>query len=463
MSGNPDDAKLTVRCCAWYAAIVGLTLTSLSVFADEEAKPQNAHPKPNIVVILADDLGYGDIGAYGATKISTPHIDHLAANGMRFTQGYASANVCTPSRAGLLTGRYAIRSGLAWKVVTANSTNGLPDSEETLAELVRRAGYQTMLIGKWHLGKLPLHSPLKHGFQQFFGVPHSNDMPDFALYEGNEVLEKPVDQASLTRRYTEKAVEFIAATSNEPFLLIVSHTFPHIPLYASDDFRGSSDAGLYGDTVEELDWSTGQILSALRETNRADNTLVIFTSDNGPFFEGSTAGLKGGKGNSWEGGYRVPLIAYWPNFIKPRQVSDSMITNLDVLPTVAQLVDLEPAADILDGLSLVPVFRDPKNSPHEFLYYFNNENVVGIRTREWKYVTHAYYTGSLGAFEKFDQLPGFDSRYDMLLDARGIDGEAYSYADRHPDVVKDMRESLAIARREFDALRSRSAENTYPE
>lgn len=448
---------------AWCTTVVGLALTSPSAFADDDVRLQQAHLRPNVVIVLADDLGYGDLGAYGATKIRTPHIDGLAAGGMRFTQAYASANVCSPSRAGLLTGRYAIRSGLAWKVVTANSSNGLPESEETVAELARRSGYRTMLVGKWHLGNLPKYSPLKHGFQQFFGVPHSNDMPDFALFEGNDVIEKPVDQSTLTRRYTQKAVEFITENPTEPFLLLVSHTFPHIPLHASDEFHGSSAAGLYGDTVEELDWSMGQIVAALHETNVFDNTIVIFTSDNGPFFEGSTAGLKGGKGNSWEGGYRVPFIVSWPHVIKPGWVSDSITMNIDVLPTIADLIGVKPAAEVIDGLSLMPVFQDPDNSPHDFLYFFNNENVVGIRSQDWKYVTHAYYTGSLGAFEKFDQLPGFNSPYDMLLDANGVNGEAYSYADRYPVIVKSFKKALNNARSEFYPLRSRSSERTYPE
>ena len=445
-----------------HAAIVGLMLTSASACADDNARPEQEPSRSNIVIILADDLGYGDIGAYGARKIKTPHIDALAASGVRFTQAYASANVCSPSRAGLLTGRYAIRSGLAWKVVTADSTKGLPESEETLAELAGRAGYRTMLVGKWHLGKLPGHSPLKHGFQKFFGVPHSNDMPQFALFDGDDVIEEPVDQSTLTQRYTRVAVDFIRENSAEPFLLLVSHTFPHIPLHASKQFHGSSAAGLYGDTVEELDWSTGQIVAALREKRLLDDTLVLFTSDNGPFFEGSTAGLKGGKGNSWEGGYRVPFIVSWPNVIEPGQVSSSITMNIDVLPTVGDVVGQKPAADMIDGLSLLPVFHDTSTSRHQFLYFFNNENVVGVRSQDWKYVTHAYYTGSLGAFEKFDQLPGFDSPYDMLLDAHGIDGEAYSYADRYPDVVKDLREALHNARREFNPLRTRPAENTYP-
>ena len=424
--------------------------------------PVGAAAPPNIVVILADDLGYGDIGAYGANRIRTPNIDRLAASGLRFTQGYASANVCSPSRAGLMTGRYAIRSGLAFKVVDAESTHGLPEAEETLGELVKRRGYRTLYLGKWHLGNFPEHLPLKHGFDGFFGAPASNDMPNFALYDGDVLVEQPVEQSTLTRRYTDRAVRFIAENSAAPFMLFLAHTFPHIPLYASAEFRGKSGAGLYGDTVEELDWSTGQVLAALEEHGISDNTLVIFTSDNGPFFEGGTGGLRGGKGTSWDGGYRVPLIASWPAVIPPGRVTGAMAMNIDVLPTVADMLGVEPAADAVDGRSLLPVFRGADESAHDFLYYFNNERVIGVRSQDWKYVTHAYYLGSLGAFEKFDQLPGFAAPYEMLLDADGIDGEAYSYADRFPGILAEHKEALMSARRHFDASRTRDLEETYP-
>lgn len=363
----------------------------------------------------------------------------------------------------MLTGRFAIRSGLAWKVVTAGDSHGLPESEETLAELTKRRGYRTLLIGKWHLGNLSAFSPLEHGFDYFFGVPHSNDMPDFALFDDRELIEQPVDQRTLTRRYTRRAIEFIEENSDRPFLLFVSHTFPHIPLFASDRFDGKSAAGTYGDTVEELDWSTGEILAALADSGIADDTLVIFTSDNGPFFEGSTAGLKGGKGGTWEGGYRVPLIMTWPQVIDAGRVTDALAMNIDILPTVADLLDLEPGAEVVDGVSLSAVLRGAERSPREYLYFFNNERVVGVRSREWKLVTHAYYTGSLGAFEKFDQLPGFETSYEMLLDADGVDGESYNYADRQPNALSVHRKALEQARQEFDALRTRDLESTYPE
>ncbi|MBT5725888.1 MAG: sulfatase [Gammaproteobacteria bacterium] len=417
---------------------------------------------PNIIVILTDDMGYGDIGAYGNTQIDTPHIDAIAQRGVLLTNGYASANVCTPSRAGLLTGRYAIRSGLAWKVVQAGDQRSLPASEQTMAELVKGAGYQAGMVGKWHLGSFPGSSPMHHGFDYFLGVPHSNDMPDFALYEGEEIIEYPVDQRSLTRRYTEAATSFIADSADAPFLLYVAHTFPHIPLYASSAFAGKSRAGMYGDVVQEIDWSTGEIVDELRRNNLLENTLIIFTSDNGPFFEGSTAGLKGGKGNAWEGGYRVPFIVSWPAVITGGRSLDTLAINIDILPTIAEVVDRKPRAEIIDGQSLLPALVGRSNVENRYFYYFNNEAVVGLRDAAWKFMTHAYYTTSIGAFEKFDQLPGFESSYDLLFDARALNGESYSVAEREPETVVRFKRELLEARKEFDLLRTRPAEKTYP-
>ncbi len=450
-----------IYACGLLALFPLLTIMGTASAADVQST-KLPDDSPNIVIILADDLGYGDVGAYGSRRIRTPNIDRLATDGLRFTQAYASANVCSPSRAGLMTGRYAIRSGLAWKVVTADAEHGLPAAEETIAELLKKADYRTALIGKWHLGNREQYWPLEHGFDEFFGVLHSNDMPNFHLYDGRQLIEAEIDQASLTRRYTQQAVKFIVSNAKQPFLLVLSHSFPHIPLYASSDFLGKSNAGLYGDTVEELDWSTGRIVSALKSQGLQHKTLVLFTSDNGPFFEGSTAGLRGGKGSSWEGGYRVPFIASWPGVIVSGQVSDSLTMNIDVLPTLAAITGVQASARELDGKSLLPLFKNPAYRIHERLLFFNNENIVAVRDQHWKFVTHAYYTGSLGAFEKFDQLPGFTAPYELLLDARGIDGEVYSYADRHPETVNRFRRELKTARERFYPLRTRPPEATYP-
>lgn len=418
--------------------------------------------KPNIIIVLADDMGFGDIGVNGAVRIKTPNIDAIAADGVNFTQFYASANICTPSRAGLMTGRYPIRSGLGYNVITAQDSHGLPEAEETIGEVAGRAGYATMLIGKWHLGQFPDHAPMKHGFDKFYGVPHSNDMPNFALYRGEEKIEDPVNQSTLTQRYTDEAVKFIDAVDDQPFLLFVSHTMPHIPLYASDAFKGESEAGLYGDVIEELDASVGRIVEKLKATDRYNDTIIFITSDNGPFFEGRTAGLKGGKGSTWEGAYRVPLVVGWTNGDFATDRVDAISMNIDLLPTIAALIDVSPAAAEIDGKDLTPVMRGSQKSPHDALLYFNNEDIIGIRTQDWKFLTHAYYRKSVGAFEKFDQLDGFDGAYDLLFPAGDDGGEQYSYADRHPDVVKALKRELEAARKQYNALRTRTPDPTFP-
>ncbi|MGI9285567.1 MAG: sulfatase family protein [Pseudomonadales bacterium] len=418
---------------------------------------------PNIVIILADDMGFGDIGANGATKIKTPNIDAIAAAGVNLTQFHASANICTPSRAGLMTGRYPIRTGLGYDVVRASDKHGLPVEEETLADLAKRAGYTTMLIGKWHLGEFPQHLPLKHGFDFFYGVPHSNDMPNFALYRSEKKIEQPVDQASLTARYTKEAVQFIRKYSQQSFLLFVSHTMPHIPLYTSEQFAGQSDAGLYGDVIEELDASVGTIVKALRDQGLYENTLIIVTSDNGPFFEGGVAGLKGGKGSGWEGAYRVPLVASWPQGLSARGSLAAMTMNIDILPTVADVLGVVPDGNPVDGRSLLPMFRGERESTHQYLYFFNNEELIGLRTQRWKFLTHTYYRRSLGAFEKFDQLDGFQSSYDLLFEAGPAGGEQYSYANRYPKIVTQMKAELATARARFAPFRTRPPDKTFPE
>ncbi|MEM8497346.1 MAG: sulfatase-like hydrolase/transferase [Pseudomonadota bacterium] len=420
------------------------------------------NPLPNVIIILTDDMGYGDIGANGATLIKTPHIDRLVRTGLNFTHFYASANVCTPSRAGLMTGRYAIRMGLAKGVLSAESSAGLPATEETIAELARRAGVTTSLIGKWHLGSFPDHHPMAHGWDRFFGTPHSNDMPDFALFDRHRKIEQPVDQSSLTERYTQQAVAFIAKNAQRPFLLMVSHNMPHIPLYASRPFQGRSAGGTYGDVIEELDASVGQIIGELSTQGILDNTFLLFTSDNGPFFEGSVGGLKGGKGNGWDGGYRVPAVVSWPAKLKRARIINTISSNLDILPTLADLWGVKPRAKNLDGRSLLAVMKGDNKSAHEVLYYFNNEQIIGVRNQNWKLLTHAYYRRSLGAFEKFDQLDGFTDSYDMLFDMGGVGDEQYSVADRHPAVLEQLKSQLRLGRQHFEPRMLHAPDVTFP-
>ena len=425
----------------------------------------SANKPPNIVLIVADDLGLGDIGPFGSDKIKTPELDLIAAHGMVLGNFYASANICSPSRAGILTGRYPIRSGMAWDVVTAADTHGLPLDEITIAEMLRTRGYSTAMVGKWHLGNQLEFWPTRQGFDSFYGVPHSNDMPNFALYRGEQKIEQPVAQATLTRRYTEEAVEFIRANADRPFFLYMAHTFPHIPLFASPGFVGKSDAGLYGDAVEEIDWSTGQIVKALKNHGLYDNTFILFTSDNGAWWEGSNGSSRGAKGSTWDAGYRVGLVASWPNTIPPGQKSDDLSINIDLLPTIADATGSElPTDRTIDGRSLLPlmVTNTVEQSPHRYFYYFNNEEIAGIRDGRWKLLTRAYYRRHLGALDKFDELPEFEGPYWLLFDLDDDPSERYSLAREHPEVVRRLSEEMARAEKLFRETATKDRQTTYP-
>ncbi len=415
--------------------------------------------KPNIILIVADDLGFGDLGVTGANRISTPNLDELARSGMLMSNFYSSANVCTPSRAGLLTGRFAIRAGLAWNVVGPNDSRGLTSTEITLSSLMKGAGYRTAMVGKWHLGDQPEFHPLKHGFDQFFGVMYSNDMLPFALFDGEEQIEVPARQSTLTSRYTAYAVDFIRQNAARPFFLYLPHTFPHIPLFANPDHSGRSEAGLYGDVVEEIDWSTGEIMNALRELGIEDNTLILFTSDNGPWFEGSSGAARERKGSTWDGGYRVPLIARWPGRIPSGSASAEIGMNIDLLPTLAEAARIElPAGHELDGLSLMPVLSGQKTSAHEYLYFFNNEDIVAIRDRKWKLVTHGYYRNLYFAFDRAGPEYGHPGPYFLLFDMEDPEPERYSLAREHPEIVARLHSELNRVQSTFDRLRTHPSE-----
>ena len=401
---------------------------------------------PNIILILADDLGYGDVGVYGAELIETPDLDRLATEGTRLTNFYASGNVCSPSRASLLTGRYAIRDGLADRTITAGDTRGLPAGTTTIAGLLQRGGYRTALIGKWHLGHhLQAQQPNAHGFDVFYGLLQPNDAGQ-PLYRDTLALEEPVDQGSLTSRFTEEAIRFIENNAQRPFFLFLSHSAPHIPLVASPAFAGTSRAGAYGDVVQELDWSVGLLLDAVQRNNLTDNTLIIFTSDNGPFPEGSTGGLRGGKGTAWDGGYRVPFIARWPGHIAAGRIADAMAMNIDLLPTFAAITGLPlPQSVILDGRNVLPVLLDSADvSPHEVLYFFNNERIVALRTQDWKMVVQASYRDIQRRLPAHDVLLLFDMRTDPQ--------ERYSMAAHRPDKWRELQELLARGQLELETL-----------
>lgn len=408
----------------------------------------SGNTRPNIVIIMADDLGYGDIGVYGASLISTPNLDRMSAEGIRLDSFYASANVCTPSRGGLLTGRYPVRLGLTADVARPTNDIGLARDEITIASALRQAGYSTALIGKWHLGSQPQHAPLHYGFDIFYGLLHSNDMHPLMLYQGNQVIEDPVNQSTLTERYTEQAVNFIESNRDKPFFLYLPHTFPHTPLHTAAPFEGQSAAGLYGDTVETLDWSTGRILDTLERLGLDDNTLVIFTSDNGPWFEGSAGHLRDRKGASWDGGMRVPFIARWPAGIPAGQVSNEAAMNIDLFPTLVGLAGGNiPDDRPIDGKDIMPLLSQGAPSPHEALYLFQNDRIAGVRSGKWKLVVESSYRNVITSFDNSQSYYGPSG---LLFDLQLDPSETYSYARENPEVVARLRGYLEQAQQDLD-------------
>ena len=343
---------------------------------------ERSQRKPNFVIIFADDLGYGDLGCYGHPSIRTPNLDRMAAEGQRWTDFYVGASVCTPSRAALLTGRLPIRNGMCSdrrRVLFPDSAKGLPASEVTLAEALKPRGYTTAAIGKWHLGHLPQYLPTNNGFDSYFGIPYSNDMDrvggprgDAAFFDpkveywnvplmrDEEIIERPANQNTITKRYVEEAVQFIEKSKDKPFFLYLAHSLPHVPLFTSDEFRDTSPRGLYGDVVEEIDAGVGRILKTLKDQGIAENTYVVFTSDNGPWLtykqHGGSAGLlREGKGSTYEGGMREPCIMWWPGTIKPAEINDIGAT-MDLYTTMIKLAGGEVPTDrVVDGLDLRPV------------------------------------------------------------------------------------------------------------
>ncbi len=412
----------------------------------QSARAADAH-RPNFIVIMADDLGYGDLGVYGSTLIKTPHLDAMALRGARLDSFYSSANVCTAARGGLLTGRYPIRLNLVNDVARPTNDMHLADEEVTLAEALGELGYRSALFGKWHLGSRLEWAPMHQGFDEFFGVLHSNDMTPFELYRGDTLIENPVDQSTLTERYTREAIRFMEENQNTPFFLYIPHTFPHVPLYVSNRFTGQSDAGLYGDVVETIDWSVGEILATLDRLNLTDNTLVLFTSDNGPWFEGSPGPFRDRKGSSWEGGQRVPLIAQWPGTIPAGTVSNEPAMNIDLFPTLVELAggSISPE-DQIDGKNMLAMLTENDPSPHEVLYLFDSDRIAGVRSGEWKLVVESRYRTAVPSFDNPQSYYGPNG---LLFNVRLDPSETYSYTREYPDVVAQMREYLRAGQEEL--------------
>jgi arylsulfatase A len=411
---------------------------------------------PNFVILIADDLGYGDLGCYGHPTIRTPHLDGMAARGIKLSQFYA-AHLCTPSRAALLTGRLPIRSGLN-QVLFPTSTGGIPDSEISLAEALKARGYATMCVGKWHLGQSPAHLPTRHGFDRYFGIPYSNDMdvkksghPPIPLLRDETIVEQPVKQETLTLRYTREALSFIrdhpVAKGAQPFFLYLAYTFPHIPLHAGKAFRGKSPRGLYGDVVEEIDWSVGQILAALRHEGLAESTLVVFTSDNGPWLiqqlNGGSAGLlREGKGSTWEGGMRVPCLAWWPGTIAPGRFVSEVASELDLFPTCLDLAGAKiPQDRLYDGVSLVPVLRGSGPSSRTDIFYYYGSELFALRRGPWK--LHLK-TINPAAGEEKPKVYDPPLLYHLMRDP----SERLNVAVQHSDVIQQLLKDIEKHRRD---------------
>ncbi len=431
---------------------------------------------PNVVIIFCDDLGWGDLGCFGNPTIETPHLDRMAAEGQKWTQFYVAAPVCTPSRAALMTGRYPIRNGMtsAKRVVLfPNSGGGLPPEEITLAEMLKPEGYATGCFGKWHLGHLPQFLPTAQGFDVYYGIPYSNDMdrvkgavnyhkqaqadPNYfpkssdynvPLMLGEKIVERPADQRTITKRYTEKAVEFIAANKSKPFFVYLPHSMPHIPLFVSDPFKGRSLRGLYGDVIEEIDWSVGEILATLRKHGIAEKTLVMFSSDNGPWLTfrthgGSAGPLRAGKGTTFEGGQRVPTLFWWPGRIEAGSVVNGMGCTTDLMATLAKLAGARMPADRkLDSLDLSPALLGKGESPRRTMAYWTRAELHAYREGPWKLHVKQREPINYGRAVNLKAPELYHVEYDI--------SEAYDVAAQHPDVVARLKKALEAHRADID-------------
>ena len=449
--------------------------------------------EPNIVIVLLDDMGYGDIESFGAINYSTPNINRLADDGMLFTNFYSAQAVCSASRAGLLTGTYPNRIGIHG-ALSPGSKIGLNTNEKTIAEVLKEKNYKTAVIGKWHLGHQKEFLPLNHGFDYYYGIPYSNDMwpvdfdgnqiidtnnwkkkyyPQLPIIENfNKVAEVKTldDQAELTTLYTEKSVEFINKNVNSPFFLYLPHSMPHVPIAASNKFKGKSKQGLYGDVIMELDWSLGEIIKALEKNDIIENTIIIFTSDNGPWLNfgnhaGNTAGLREGKGTVFEGGQRVPTIVSWPRIIKKSTISNSLVSSIDILPTIAEIVNGKLPDHTIDGVSILSTLKGHETSPRDhFFYYYKTNRLEAVRKDHWKLIlphnSRSYENvipGMDGHGGKYARLVVDYSLYNLRRDP----GERYNVIEKYPEITQVLKDLAEKARDDMgDNATERQGKNT---
>lgn len=438
-------------------------------------------------------MGYGDLGVTGALEFSTPNIDKLAADGMRFTNFHTVQAVCSASRAALLTGCYPNRIGISGALFPFSKT-GLNPNEMTLAELVKQKGYHTAIFGKWHLGDDKRFLPLAQGFDQYFGIPYSNDMwpvmfdgkpatqenankfrfPTLPLLSQNEKAEEIKtldDQALLTKKYTNKAIEFIKAQKSNPFFLYLPHSMPHVPIAASAAFKGKSKQGTYGDVMMEIDWSVGEIVKTLDALKLSKNTIIIFSSDNGPWLNfgnhaGSTAGLREGKGSVWEGGHRVPCIIKWPGVVPEGMINNKLSATIDLFPTIASVCNVPLPDRTIDGIDLLPIIRGNREStPRKYLYYYYNVNSLkAVRRDDWKLMLPHTGRTYVGYAPGMDGFPGKVNENDTvplaLYDLRRDPGERYNVMDHYPEIVKELQAVAEIAREDLgDNITGRVGKN----
>lgn len=442
-----------------------LALLPLTLAAPLNTSAATTETRPNIIVMLADDLGYNDLGCYGQKRIRTPNLDRMAQEGARFTDFYVASSICSPSRAALLTGSYPQRVGLGvcsrvmngkivpWHVLYPNSQQGLNPAEVTIPEILKQQGYATGMVGKWHLGDAPEHLPTKHGFDSYFGIPYSNDMKP-VIYLHDEAVEGPAVQETITERYTEEAQKFLQRQKDNAFFLYLAYNAPHTPLFASDKFRGKSPGGLYGDVVEELDHSVGEVLKTVKELGLDERTLVVFFSDNGPWLVrgekgGSATPLRDGKGSSYEGGFRVPFLARWPGKIPAGQVCQELATAMDLLPTFAALAGGSVPTDrIIDGKNIAALLTaEPgAKTPHEKFFYYFMDELQAVRSGDWKLklettVGHDSHYAPRG--DKESTVP--TCLYDLAIDT----GEQKSVLKDHPNVEQRLQQFATEARNDL--------------
>jgi arylsulfatase A-like enzyme len=460
-------------------AVCFLAITSFRPI--NKTKPIDEKPTPNVIIILMDDMGFGDMECYGGFPYHTPNINRLANEGMRFTNFYVGQAVCTASRSALLTGCYPTRIGISG-AINDRSPIALNPDEETIAEVLKARGYKTGMVGKWHLGCRVPFLPLENGFDEYLGLPYSNDMwpvdydgkpldtssyrgkyPPLPLIEGDKpirIIKTLDDQAELTTIYTERAVSFIQKNKNKPFFLYLAHSMPHVPIAVSSKFKNKSGAGLYGDVMEEVDWSVGQVMKALDENGLTKNTIVIFTSDNGPWLTfgnhaGSTGGLREGKGTAWDGGLKVPCIMRWPGKIKAGSICNSLSATMDLMPTLVDICKAKMPSKKIDGVDILPLLlQEPNANPREnFVYYYDKKSLKAVRKEQWKLVfpciSQTYgKPGAIGA-NGFPGKYSTDSVHLALYDLRTDPGEDRDVKEMHPDIVKELTDIANKYRREL--------------